>query len=591
MKITFLNTISLTVLTLTLNAADVQAQLKPMQPKPSAAEAKPASTPPGAQPVMSLEELFGVSPKKTVQPQQNVTVPATAPATSPSEDSSLDSLKALFAEEPRQPAPIAVPSQPATVEIVEPSVPQPTVTEIIVPAESVTIVAPVTTETVSEKPPVAELSESMEEPVETVAEPLSAPAIETSTEPSTEQSIEPVETTVVESVAPPVEQSSEQSAPQPKKQTVRPKLNNTKPSVPGLLPSDLLVLEQALAQSIQPVEQLETVRQMPVTRFSEPTAGKLPSQISKTSIEESTKSVPVPIASNSSGSLNSLLSQQAVAINALDNDEISISVPTVSAVESVDIMRPQDQMTQNIAMSETEDPLAALSQAIEKAKQPSPSLSKPIVDQNPVNPAIDQHNIQLYLPNVSMPLEPVQAPALNAPVTNIEDDPLVLDQAPETMEIPEPVMQAPLAIVEQPATFDQPDMLQAPSQPVSLTDADSPLTPALPTETVSAKRTRVSIILFPSFQSRLTGASQNNIMALSKELRNSNAKIVLNGYADWTSNGSMDATIYLSNRRAETVKEAMVAAGVNENRIVVQGKGLDLRGGLSKDRVDVVLAD
>lgn len=573
MKITFLNTISLAILITGLQSANSHAQLTPKTNTNSAVNKKMAPAT-AAKPAMSLEELFGVQSKNK---------PAVPPVNATTDDSTMDSLKELFAEPAPVPAPELAPAlstselpDVADIPAIEDSAPtiisidQNGTAKVITP-DTETIVD--TTTNVNDS-----AMENMAEPVEKQTDTAIPSMREMMQQPKEEL---PVESAVAE---PAVEQKVVEPAPQKPAAagtvtTIAPKEIKTpvkkvqkaaktpykavKPGMPSLLPSQLANLQAETAnniRSIAPIDQLEITNQLSTTQLPNQQYGMNTSLVDTSSVATST------------GSLNSLLDQQAAAINAQQSEDLRINVPTISAVESVELMQPQVQ--QPPAMMADEDPLTALSNAIKAAKQPLTSLSADMVGQNPVEQPVEDITSQTAI----LPSDVVEAPVpANADIAIANITPI------DIIPVTEP---KPLKISNEPVLYDQPDLLQTREQKQQ---EESRMALASVPET--ARLMPISTILFPAFQSQLNLSSQQNIKALAQQLKASNATVVLNGYADWTSNGSMDATNYLSERRAKMVKQALLDQGVSASQVVVTGKGLDLRGGLSKDRVDVLLVN
>ena len=93
-------------------------------------------------------------------------------------------------------------------------------------------------------------------------------------------------------------------------------------------------------------------------------------------------------------------------------------------------------------------------------------------------------------------------------------------------------------------------------------------------------------IPFPPFQSAITPDLQEYLDRLAAGLQGSGAIEVV-GFANWTSNGSLDASKRLSATRANAIKSYLVRKGIPATRITVRAEGLDFRGGVPRDRVEV----
>ena len=97
-------------------------------------------------------------------------------------------------------------------------------------------------------------------------------------------------------------------------------------------------------------------------------------------------------------------------------------------------------------------------------------------------------------------------------------------------------------------------------------------------------------LAFTPFHSVMPAGVEAQLQDIANTLKQDTARTIeLRGYADWTPNGSLEATDYLAEKRATIVKEYLQTQGISATRIKVVGKGYDYAGGVPRDRVEVVL--
>ena len=113
-------------------------------------------------------------------------------------------------------------------------------------------------------------------------------------------------------------------------------------------------------------------------------------------------------------------------------------------------------------------------------------------------------------------------------------------------------------------------------------------------DTLSAPKTLTSgelvgRITFPAFNSTPPLVIKDMIRdKILPTLRmNPNLRVQVSGFADWTPNGSVDASTAISQRRAENITRFLIEEGIEPSRLQTRGVGVDFLPGAARDRVDI----
>lgn len=565
MKHPYLATLSMTALLL---ATPTLAQIMPKSEtatKPAVKTVQKSAQQSTQEPVLSLEDLFGITPEDA---------PATAEST--------ESLKELLSATPEP--------------IMEPTMEQ-TMAPIKMPS-----VAPVAAPAIKTIPDMSQQMQSV--PTKAAAPLMNVPVMTVPAKPVVEiVDAQPTTAAPIEKVIVPKVDATEAMA---QKSVVRtaPKKRQAltaTPSMPTLLPSQLMKLEDAVQQSMASIpdaENLEMVRQLPSAALG---------NIKQPGVDMMLEPVAAPVMMTSTvgsvGSLNGLLSQQLNAIETVNNSGPALNLPNRSQVETFTVANNMDNngavpaaapmQSDNLV---SEDPLAALAEAIELQKQPMPSLSSGVVQMNTemnTPPAAPAMGLEILPAPQTAPQIPLMEEVSKLPSAMVSAQPETLEE-PVMPEMLPPITDPSITPIVTPSiaaekaapiTYNQPDTLQTAGQRQAASDAAA----FEPQFQPGGSGNRIESILFTPFHSNVDHHAQQKIADLADSLKNQSGNIVLNGYADWTNNGTMAATDYLAARRAISLKEQLVLQGIPAGRIAVVSKGLDLRGGMSKDRVDVLV--
>ncbi len=178
--------------------------------------------------------------------------------------------------------------------------------------------------------------------------------------------------------------------------------------------------------------------------------------------------------------------------------------------------------------------------AVKKAAKPV--KQKPVVEKKTAPKPVVQEK-----PAAPKPVAPVSKAA--KPVKKVKK--------PVAEKVVQPV--APASLLPKPAAEKRPDVLAA-------------------------------TLAFTPFHSVMPATAEAQLQQVAETLKQDTTRTVeLRGYADWTPNGSLEATEYLAAKRASIVKEYLQTQGIAGNRIKAVGKGFDYEGGVPRDRVEVVL--
>ena len=151
-------------------------------------------------------------------------------------------------------------------------------------------------------------------------------------------------------------------------------------------------------------------------------------------------------------------------------------------------------------------------------------------------------------------------------------------------------MVAPKPLVEKPHNVATPLKKEHKQSAKPLVKAAPPA--SLLPKPAAVKRPDVlaATLAFTPFHSVMPAGVEVQLQDIANTLKQDTMRTVeLRGYADWTPNGSLEATDYLAEKRATIVKEYLQTQGIAATRIKVVGKGYDYAGGVPRDRVEVVL--
>jgi outer membrane protein OmpA-like peptidoglycan-associated protein len=101
----------------------------------------------------------------------------------------------------------------------------------------------------------------------------------------------------------------------------------------------------------------------------------------------------------------------------------------------------------------------------------------------------------------------------------------------------------------------------------------------------------VDRFIFTAFSSSLPGAIRNSLSdkVLPALRQQPKLKVQISGFADWTPNGSVEASTAISERRAENVARFLREQGIAPERLHVRGVGVDFLPGAPRDRVDITV--
>jgi outer membrane protein OmpA-like peptidoglycan-associated protein len=218
----------------------------------------------------------------------------------------------------------------------------------------------------------------------------------------------------------------------------------------------------------------------------------------------------------------------------------------------------------------------------------SPPSAVPPIDPNAVaTPAlIEQTQSPVAKEVAPTPVKPA-APVKKA-TKPVKQKPIVEQKTP-----PKPVVQAkpaapkpvaPIAKVAKPVKQLKKPVAAKTTQPA----APASLLP----KPAAEKRPDVlaATLAFMPFHSVMPATAEAQLQQVAETLKQDTTRTVeLRGHADWTPNGSLEATEYLAAKRASIVKEYLQTQGIAGNRIKAVGKGFDYEGGVPRDRVEVVL--
>jgi outer membrane protein OmpA-like peptidoglycan-associated protein len=96
-------------------------------------------------------------------------------------------------------------------------------------------------------------------------------------------------------------------------------------------------------------------------------------------------------------------------------------------------------------------------------------------------------------------------------------------------------------------------------------------------------------VIFPPFNSSIPPFVREMIRnKILPALRaNPGTRVAISGYADWTPNGSVDASMDIGQRRAENVQNYLQEQGIAPGRLLAEGVGVDFLPGVPRDRVDL----
>jgi outer membrane protein OmpA-like peptidoglycan-associated protein len=113
-------------------------------------------------------------------------------------------------------------------------------------------------------------------------------------------------------------------------------------------------------------------------------------------------------------------------------------------------------------------------------------------------------------------------------------------------------------------------------------------------DTLSAPKTLTSgelvgRITFPAFNSTPPLVVKDMIRdKILPTLRmNPTLRVQVSGFADWTPNGSIDASTAISQRRAENITRFLIEEGIEPSRLQTRGVGVDFLPGAARNRVDI----
>jgi outer membrane protein OmpA-like peptidoglycan-associated protein len=319
---------------------------------------------------------------------------------------------------------------------------------------------------------------------------------------------------------------------------------------------------------------------------------------------------PTPESFMPSATLNSVKAEAAPAPIA----------PPPAAVAKPTIQDPkEDKLWQLLEQAPPRQPAPAAPAAAPIAQQPEPVFAPP-----PAAPAIANsprgregtpmnHRAEGMVspPSAIPPIDPNPAPAMleAAPPPAIEETvaPAPAKEVAPVKKAAKPVK--PKALVEKriaPKSVVQAEPIAPKPKPVAKTTkpakeakksvAKKAVAPTAPVsllpKPVAEKRPDVlaATLAFMPFHSVISEATEAQLKQVAETLKQDATSMVeLRGYADWTPNGSLEATDYLAAKRATIVKEYLQTQGIAGNRITVVGKGYDYEGGVPRDRVEVVL--
>lgn len=207
-------------------------------------------------------------------------------------------------------------------------------------------------------------------------------------------------------------------------------------------------------------------------------------------------------------------------------------------------------------------------------------------------PPIDPNAVATPAPIEAAPPPPVEAvapaPVKEAAPVKKAAKPVKQKPVVEKKTAPKPVVQtkpaAPVAKAAKPVKKAKKPIAEKVAQPA----APASLLP----KPAAEKRPDVlaATLAFTPFHSVMPAMAEAQLQQIAETLKQDATRMVeLRGYADWTPNGSLEATEYLAAKRASIVKEYLQTQGIAENHIKAVGKGFDYEGGVPRDRVEVVL--
>jgi outer membrane protein OmpA-like peptidoglycan-associated protein len=337
------------------------------------------------------------------------------------------------------------------------------------------------------------------------------------------------------------------------------------------------------------------------------------------------KEAPKPLPAAPAPTPESLM--PSATLDAVKTDAAPAAAPTAPAAQAQPAIRDpkEDKLWQ---MLEQAPPPPAAVPAQAHAVAPAP-VAQPEPVFAPPPPAVDaiansprgregapmNHRAQGMVspPSAVPPIDPnaIETPALieAAPPPPVEAvAPAPVKQAAPVKKAAKPVKQKP--VVEK-KIAPKPVVQAKPAAPKSVAPvaktakpvkkakkpiAEKVVQPAAPASLLpkpaAEKRPDVlaATLAFVPFHSVMPSTAEAQLQQVADTLKQDATRMVeLRGYADWTPNGSLEATEYLAAKRASIVKEYLQTQGIAGNRIKAVGKGFDYEGGVPRDRVEVVL--
>lgn len=535
-------------------APQPQPQSQPRsQPQPQPTNPPPAS---GTAPAGSLEELFGVTPPNT----------ATNPSlTTDGGLNAQDTLLELLREPDEQPVE-PEPSTPAELPAIEPaSEAPPALTEPATPMP--------TMPAAEDRPAVSDMPEMpvLKPAAKPAPEPASTPA-PTQPAPSNPAPAKPAvkapkakPATPRQPTPPAPQQNRNQGLPSdllkaleqpdqgsgiPQAPVPAPVINQD--SNPGLLPSNIiddLPNDRGVQNQLQPGDQAVF-------------------QIDAAAMGEDTGLTP----------LDKLLNQQRSVLGGA-----SLDTNTVQPPPAIDIADSPAIASENIVEAGFIDtmPMQVPVQADSPIPQVAPNYTAEVPGVNPADEAALQAAIAAELESAlaaSAPEKPADSPAAMA-------------QPPKP--VAKPAEMQPNIAEQRAATPYQPkpDQLSAPDrQELPATQVISPAKPAPYLQANLPVNTRLIRLLFRQYHTAIPKESTADLQRLARLLRQNPGSVVqLQGYASYVKNGSLSATEHLSRKRAMLVAQQLQGLGVQPRQLQAVAMGVDFRGAVPKDRVDVVV--
>ncbi len=336
------------------------------------------------------------------------------------------------------------------------------------------------------------------------------------------------------------------------------------------------------------------------------------------------KEAPKPLPAAPSPTPESLM--PSATLNSVKTEAAPAAAPIAPAAQAQPAIRdPKEDKLWQMLEQAPPPPAAVPAQAPAVAPvAPAPIAQQPEPVFAPPPPAVDaiansprgregapmNHRAQGMVspPSAVPPIDPnaVAAPALieaasPPPVEAVAPAPV--KQAPPVKKAAKPVKQKP--VVEK-KIAPKPVAQAKPAAPVAKTTkpvkkAKKPVAEKVAQPTAPAsllpkpaaeKRSDVlaATLAFTPFHSVMPATAEAQLQQVAETLKQDATRMVeLRGYADWTPNGSLEATEYLAAKRASIVKEYLQTQGIAANRIKAVGKGYDYAGGVPRDRVEVVL--